>query len=64
MKKLLASALLVLSLCTFTVESNAYCGYSRCWYRPRYVRTYHRHYRHHRWYSCRINRYNHFRRYY
>lgn len=45
MKKLLASALLVLSLCTFTVESNAYCGYSRCWYRPRYTRTYHR--RHH-----------------
>ena len=61
MKKLLAVFLLVLTLCTFSVESNAYCGYSRCWYRPRYVvRVYH--YRRHH-FGHHYRNYRHFRRY-
>ena len=56
MKKLLAGALLVLTLCTFSAESNAYCGYSGCWHRPRYTRMYH-HRRHHWNRSCRVRNY-------
>ena len=62
MKKLLATMLIALSLCSCSTESNAYCGYSRCYYRPRYVVV--RHYRTHHWiHTCRVRYYRHYRRY-